>query len=174
MTILLSTLNARYTHASLGLRYLLANMGELQAHTRIQEFVIGAKTTEMVERILAAQPKIVGWGLKFYGPKIFPTYPFEEGFFLKEARQFRSELKLPIILLGGINRLDTIENALEEGFDFVAMGRALLRDPDVVNKCRDEKADEGLCIHCNKCMPTIYSGTHCVIREALREAPQTV
>ena len=63
MTILLSTLNARYTHASLGLRYLLANMGELQAQTRIQEFVIGAKTTEMVERILAAQPKIVGFGV---------------------------------------------------------------------------------------------------------------
>jgi len=127
-----------------------------------------------LKEFVASQPKIVGWGLKFYGPKIFPTYPFEEGFFLKEARQFRSELKLPIILLGGINRLDTIENALEEGFDFVAMGRALLRDPDVVNKFRDEKADEGLCIHCNKCMPTIYSGTHCVIREALREAPQTV
>jgi radical SAM superfamily enzyme YgiQ (UPF0313 family) len=63
MTILLSTLNARYTHASLGLRYLLANMGELKAQTRIQEFVIGAKTTEMVERILATQPKIVGFGI---------------------------------------------------------------------------------------------------------------
>jgi radical SAM superfamily enzyme YgiQ (UPF0313 family) len=63
MTILLSTLNARYTHASLGLRYLLANMGELREQTRIQEFVIGAKTTELVERILATQPKIVGFGV---------------------------------------------------------------------------------------------------------------
>ena len=63
MTILLSTLNARYTHASLGLRYLLANMGALQAQTRIQEFVIGAKTTDLVERILAHQPRIVGFGV---------------------------------------------------------------------------------------------------------------
>ncbi|UGQ46057.1 B12-binding domain-containing radical SAM protein [Massilia endophytica] len=63
MTILLSTLNARYTHASLGLRYLLANMGELAPQTRIQEFVIGAKTTELVERILAHQPRIVGFGV---------------------------------------------------------------------------------------------------------------
>ena len=39
MTILLSTLNARYTHASLGLRYLLANMGPLQAQTRLQALV---------------------------------------------------------------------------------------------------------------------------------------
>jgi radical SAM superfamily enzyme YgiQ (UPF0313 family) len=63
MTILLSTLNARYTHASLGLRYLLANMGALQECTAIQEFVIGAKTTEVVERLLAHKPRIVGFGI---------------------------------------------------------------------------------------------------------------
>lgn len=63
MTILLSTLNARYTHASLGLRYLLANMGPLQEQTTIREFVIGAKTTDLVERILAHQPRIVGFGV---------------------------------------------------------------------------------------------------------------
>ena len=63
MSILLTTLNARYTHASLGLRYLLANMGELQEQTRLQEFVIGAKTTEIVERILAHAPRIVGFGI---------------------------------------------------------------------------------------------------------------
>ena len=63
MTILLSTLNARYTHASLGLRYLLANMGDLTDQTRIQEFVIGAKTTEIVERLLANDPRIVGFGV---------------------------------------------------------------------------------------------------------------
>jgi radical SAM superfamily enzyme YgiQ (UPF0313 family) len=63
MTILLSTLNARYAHASLGLRYLLANMGPLQATTELQEFVIGAKTTEVVERLLARRPRIVGFGV---------------------------------------------------------------------------------------------------------------
>ena len=63
MTILLSTLNARYTHASLGLRYLLANMGPLQDQTTIQEFVIGAKTTDLVERILAHAPRVVGFGV---------------------------------------------------------------------------------------------------------------
>jgi radical SAM superfamily enzyme YgiQ (UPF0313 family) len=63
MTILLSTLNARYAHASLGLRYLLANMGELQGQTSLHEFVIGAKTTEVVERVLAHNPRIVGFGI---------------------------------------------------------------------------------------------------------------
>ena len=63
MTIVLSTLNARYAHASLGLRYLLANMGPLQEQTSLQEFVIGAKTTEIVERLLAQQPRIIGFGI---------------------------------------------------------------------------------------------------------------
>ena len=63
MTILLSTLNARYTHASLGLRYLLANMGELRAQTQLQEFVIGARASDVVERLLAHNPRIVGFGV---------------------------------------------------------------------------------------------------------------
>jgi len=63
MTILLSTLNARYTHASLGLRYLLANMGELGEVTRLREFVIGAKTADVVERLLAPRPRIIGFGI---------------------------------------------------------------------------------------------------------------
>ena len=63
MTILLATLNARYAHASLGLRYLLANMGPLQDQTALMEFVIGAKTTEVVERLLARKPRIVGFGV---------------------------------------------------------------------------------------------------------------
>ncbi|MHA4853054.1 4,4'-dithiodibutanoate disulfide reductase [Rhodococcus sp. MSC1_016] len=117
---------------------------------------------------VASQPKLVGYGLKLYGPRIFPTYPFEEAFFLPMARQFREALSMPLILLGGINRLDTVDTALGEGFEFVAMARALLRDPDLVNKFRDQHVAEGLCIHCNKCMPTIYTGTRCVIRETLR------
>ena len=63
MTILLSTLNARYAHASLGLRYLLANMGALQERTQLLEFVIGTKTTEIVEKLLASKPRIIGLGI---------------------------------------------------------------------------------------------------------------
>ncbi|NDI85279.1 B12-binding domain-containing radical SAM protein [Undibacterium crateris] len=67
MTILLTTLNARYAHASLGLRYLLANMGELQAQTQLHEFVIGARSTDVVEKILGYRQEgeklIVGFGV---------------------------------------------------------------------------------------------------------------
>ena len=72
---------------------------------------------------------------------------------------------MPLILLGGINRRDTIEQAMAEGFEFVAMGRSLLRDPNLVNQMTNGEAEESLCVHCNKCMATIYSGTHCVLVE---------
>jgi radical SAM superfamily enzyme YgiQ (UPF0313 family) len=61
--IILTTLNARYAHAALGLRYLRANLGELHERSAIIEFVIGQKTEEIVEKLLAAQPKLIGIGV---------------------------------------------------------------------------------------------------------------
>lgn len=61
--IILSTLNARYTHASLGLRYLRANMGDLRDECVIDEFIIGQKTAEIVEKLLAHKPRIIALGV---------------------------------------------------------------------------------------------------------------
>lgn len=113
----------------------------------------------------ASQPAIVGLGLKFYGPKLFPKYPFEEAFFLPFARQFRDELTMPLVLLGGINLRETIDDAMAEGFEFVAMARALLREPDLINRMQADPSHAGLCVHCNKCLPTIYTGTRCVLTD---------
>jgi 2,4-dienoyl-CoA reductase-like NADH-dependent reductase (Old Yellow Enzyme family) len=79
---------------------------------------------------------------------------------------------MPLMLLGGVNRLDTAQRAIGEGFEYVAMARALLREPALVNAFRAETAVEGLCIHCMKCMPTVYSGTHCVVRQQADAAAQ--
>jgi len=61
--IILATLNARYSHASLGLRYLLANLGELQPRAEILEFVIGARTESIAETILTRNPMLLGLGV---------------------------------------------------------------------------------------------------------------
>lgn len=63
MSIILSTLNARFSHASLGLRYLMANMGELAPITQVQEFVIGVRAADIVEKLLAHRPTIIGFGV---------------------------------------------------------------------------------------------------------------
>ena len=61
--ILLSTLNARYFHSSFGLRYLFANLGELQADTAIREFIITQRPLDIAEALLAEQPRIIGFGV---------------------------------------------------------------------------------------------------------------
>jgi 2,4-dienoyl-CoA reductase-like NADH-dependent reductase (Old Yellow Enzyme family) len=118
-----------------------------------------------LEEFGATLPGPLRAGFRLFGHRFMPSYPFEEAYFLDYARQFRSALSMPLILLGGINRLDTIEHALSLGFQFVAMGRALLREPDLIAKMEKGVSSEGLCVHCNKCMPTIYSGTRCVLVE---------
>jgi len=111
----------------------------------------------------ATQPALLRFGLRAVGSRFLREYPFEEAYFLPYARQFLAALSMPLILLGGVDRLDTVEGAVAEGFSFVAMARALLREPDLVSRWEKGVADDGLCIHCNKCMPTIYSGTRCVL-----------
>jgi len=116
-----------------------------------------------VHEMAKVMPKAVAWALQLFGGFFLKEYPFEEGYFRPYARQFRAALDMPLILLGGINRRDTIERAMREGFEFVSMGRALLRDPDLVNQLASGETDESLCVHCNKCMATIYTGTRCVL-----------
>ncbi|MBE0491038.1 MAG: DUF4080 domain-containing protein [Sulfurospirillum sp.] len=62
MKIILATFNARYTHSSLGLRYLYANMHELQANTQILEFVINTQVVDAVASIMECGPDVVGLG----------------------------------------------------------------------------------------------------------------
>ena len=116
-----------------------------------------------VHEMAASMPKAVAIGVKLFGRFFFKSYPFEEAYLRDYARQLRASCELPLILLGGVNRRDTIEQAMREGFEFVAMGRGLLRDPGLVNAMAKGEADASLCIHCNKCMASIYKGTHCVL-----------
>jgi 2,4-dienoyl-CoA reductase-like NADH-dependent reductase (Old Yellow Enzyme family) len=116
-----------------------------------------------IRELAAAFPWPMRLGIRMTAGRFMRTYPFEEAYFLDAARRFRAALSLPLVLLGGINRLETVRAALAEGFAFVAMGRALLREPDLLARWQRGDAREALCIHCNKCMPTIYRGTHCVL-----------
>ena len=76
---------------------------------------------------------------------------------LEHARQIRAAVTLPLVLLGGVTDRAGMDTAMAEGFEFVAMARALLREPDLVNRISADAQTRSLCIHCNKCMPTIFS-----------------
>jgi 2,4-dienoyl-CoA reductase-like NADH-dependent reductase (Old Yellow Enzyme family) len=121
-----------------------------------------------VREFAAVFPQPLRTGLRLAGSRFLRSYPFHEAYLLDHARQFRAALTLPLILLGGITRKQTMDLAMAEGFAFVAMARALLREPDLIQRMQADPGARSLCIHCNKCMPTIYRGTHCVLAEAGR------
>jgi 2,4-dienoyl-CoA reductase-like NADH-dependent reductase (Old Yellow Enzyme family) len=105
------------------------------------------------------------WGMLMTGKKFLREYPYRDTYLLRDAKEFRKELTLPLILLGGVTNRETMDLAMAEGFDFVAMGRALLAEPDLINRIKadgDAHSVKSVCTHCNKCMPTIYSRTICV------------
>ncbi|MBA2482652.1 MAG: DUF4080 domain-containing protein [Planctomycetes bacterium] len=62
-SILLATLNARYSHASMGLRYLLANLGDLSDQAALREFTINDPLPVVAERLLAGSPRIIAFGV---------------------------------------------------------------------------------------------------------------
>jgi 2,4-dienoyl-CoA reductase-like NADH-dependent reductase (Old Yellow Enzyme family) len=101
--------------------------------------------------------------------KIMREYPYYDAYLLDDARLFRAELTMPLILLGGITNRETMDLAMAEGFEFIAMGRALLAEPDLLNRIRadgDAHTVQSVCTHTNDCMMTIYSHTHCVLTGA--------
>jgi len=111
----------------------------------------------------ATLPPLQRLGFRVLADRFMPSIPFSEAYFAEKARAVRAAVDMPLVLLGGINELSTIQQAMADGFDFVAMGRALLREPDLVARLASGEADGGICIHCNRCMPSIYSGTRCVL-----------
>ena len=109
----------------------------------------------------------LSWGIRMTGKRFLREYPYREAYLLREAKLFRAELSMPLILLGGITNRETMDLAMAEGFDFVAMGRALLAEPDLINRIAVDGAGvRSACTHCNQCMPTIYTRTRCVVTGA--------
>ena len=116
-----------------------------------------------IKEFSAAFKPPLRWGMRITGTKFLREYPYRDAYLMRDAEQFRRDLTIPLILLGGITNRTTMDDAMAAGFDFVAMGRALLAEPDLVNRIRADAAVQSVCDHCNKCMPTIYTRTHCVV-----------
>ncbi len=89
--IVLATLNARYIHCAFGLRYLLANLGDLQARAALLEFTIQQPTLEILDAILEHQPRIVGLGVYIWNVE-------ETTRLVADLKQIRPEM---IVVLGG-------------------------------------------------------------------------
>ncbi|TDD88643.1 NADH:flavin oxidoreductase [Saccharopolyspora karakumensis] len=102
-------------------------------------------------------------GVKLVGSRFLREYPYRDGYLLDDARQIRTAVGLPMVLLGGVTNRQIMDTAMREGFQFVAMGRALLREPDLINRIAADPGTRSLCNHNNRCMVTIFTGSRCVL-----------
>ncbi len=101
-------------------------------------------------------------GVRLVGRLMIPSVPFKEGYFLEDAREFRKAVKIPLVCLGGLFSRCIMEQALQDGFEFIGMARPLINDPAFVNKMK--KAEEegngdvrSGCKHANYCIGRMYS-----------------
>ena len=183
MTILLTTLNARYAHTSLGLRYLAANMGELEAQTQIVEFIIGGHITTMAEKLLARQPRIIGlavyiWNveettklvalLKRIAPEIVivlggPEVSHESG----EQEIVRladyvvtgwGDITLPALcwqILAGSKPIEKIHAGVQPRLDDLVMPYRHYTDEDIAHRTIYVEASRGCPFKCEFCISSL-------------------
>ncbi len=89
--IVLTTLNAKFIHTAFGLRYLFANLGDLQPRAVIAEFDINLRPLDIAEALLAREPKIIGFGVYIWNVA-------ETTEVVSAIKRLRPEIK---IILGG-------------------------------------------------------------------------
>lgn len=99
------------------------------------------------------------YGVRMVGRFMIPSVPFKELYFLEDAKRFRAELKLPLVYVGGVVDRKGADHVLDdENFDFIQMGRALLNEPDFVNRMKEEEGNHRCtCEHVNYCIARMYS-----------------
>ena len=112
---------------------------------------------------------LMSLSVRLIGKWLIPTVPFIENYFLNDARQFRQQLKLPLVYVGGILSKENIENVLSEGFDAVAIARALIKDPDFIRKIQVEESGKSSCDTCNHCIAVMYNGAFECIQNITQE-----
>jgi 2,4-dienoyl-CoA reductase-like NADH-dependent reductase (Old Yellow Enzyme family) len=105
-------------------------------------------------------------GLTLFGRLLVQAYPYAEGFFLEEARRMRAAVRLPLVLLGGVRSMETVDRALGAGFELVGMGRALLHDPALPGKLQRGESTASVCVPCNECIAEMdRGGVRCTRRD---------
>ncbi|HLX68817.1 MAG TPA: DUF4080 domain-containing protein [Verrucomicrobiae bacterium] len=123
--ILLTTLNAKYIHASFGLRYLMANLGPLQRSAHIVEFDINQRSLDIAEKLLAKNPRIIGFGVYIWNVATTTEV-------VATLKRLRPDI---VIVLGGPEvSYETEGQRIVELADYIITGEADLKFAEL---CRD-------------------------------------
>lgn len=117
-----------------------------------------------IKKFLQSAPnKLTKYGMKLYyhlGMK--KNNHFSEMFLKEYGKKMIPKIDIPVVLLGGVLSLDNMNEAINDGFEFVQIGRSLIREPELINKYQNGDCITSECKHCNKCMTEMYKGLKCV------------
>ena len=110
---------------------------------------------------------IMKLGLKIIGSKMFRYYPYEELYFLEDAKRVRDRVNCQMVYIGGCTDIASIEKVMREGFDFIQLGRPLIKDPNFVKHAMADRNYQNGCTHCNRCASLIEApgGIYCPLNQ---------
>ena len=102
-------------------------------------------------------------GMALFGRFIVKEVPFTELFLFEQAKRIKDAVKIPVACIGGVYSIDNMDKAMQEGFEFVQIGRATIRDPNVIRKMQSGEITRSDCDHCNRCVAAMAAqGVVCV------------
>jgi 2,4-dienoyl-CoA reductase-like NADH-dependent reductase (Old Yellow Enzyme family) len=115
-----------------------------------------SRATDSVRKYVAVGPRRAAADLLIH--RAFGA-PADEAYFVPWARAVRPTVSLPLIVAGGIRRVQTMERIVRAGdADFVALARPLIREPDLINRIASGDAAIADCTSCNICL--MHEGHH--------------
>jgi 2,4-dienoyl-CoA reductase-like NADH-dependent reductase (Old Yellow Enzyme family) len=106
----------------------------------------------LLEYIKSEKNPVTKMGMALFGRIIVKEFPYKELFLLEQSKRIKDAVKIPVIYIGGVCSLDSMESALKDGFEFVQIGRATIRDPGVIKKMQAGEVTSVDCDHCNRCI----------------------
>ena len=126
-------------------------------------FMMKRGNRPILEFAAADKDFIRRFGLLFFGNIIVQEFTYKNLFLMQEALKIAKAVKIPVALVGGICSVNDLETAMNAGFEFVELGRATIRDPDIVNKWQKAEVMAADCDHCNRCVAVMNGGpVYCV------------
>lgn len=77
----------------------------------------------------------------------------QEAYFREASRIFKQELTIPVILVGGIKSYEVAEEIIRSGdADYVSFSRALICEPDLIERWKGGDTSRSKCLSCNRCL----------------------